>query len=307
MTPFEPRAVVVVPTFRRPQMLRATLASLKAQQTDVPFAVLVVENDAAGLAGQQVAFDFFARERLSGVAIVAAEQGNVAAINAGFAAALERFPRAEYILMIDDDEVASPHWLGLMVGAAERSGAGIVGGPVNPRFEGDIGRSMREHPVFWPISAPTGSLPMIYGSGNCLIRRRVFGQLGLPAFDPAFNFLGGGDTDFFTRARLAGVSFYWQADALITETVPATRTVPRWVLKRGLRVGAINRRIERKSRSAPLVFAKDVLVLIRSAVRFVRELVRSRSLLLASYPVSVALGRLLSIAGVETGQYRARP
>ncbi len=305
MKAFHPHAVVVVPTFRRPQMLCATLASLKAQQTDMPFVVLVVENDAGGLAGQHAAFDFFARERLNGVTIVAAEQGNVAAINAGFAAALDRFPSAEHILMIDDDEVASPHWLARMVGAAERSGAGIVGGPVNPRFEASVERGLREHPVFWPISAPTGSLPMIYGSGNCLIRRSVFARLGLPAFDPAFNFLGGGDTDFFTRARLAGVRFYWQADALVTETVPATRTVPRWVLKRGLRIGAINRRIERKRRPAPLVVAKDLAILGLAPFRFVRELVRSRSLLRAAHPVSIALGRLLSSGGIETGQYRA--
>lgn len=305
MSAFEPRAVVVVPTFRRPQMLRATLMSLKAQQTSMSFVVLVVENDAEGLAGQQAAFDFFARARLNGVTVVERVAGNVAAINAGFSAALERFPTAEHFLMIDDDEVASPRWLDLMVGAAERSGAGIVGGPVTPQFEHEVEEGMRSHPVFWPISAPTGSLPMIYGSGNCLIRRHVFETLGLPAFDPAFNFLGGGDTDFFTRARLAGVTSYWQADALVTETVPATRTAPRWVLKRGLRIGAINRRIERKRRPAPLVIAKDLAILGLAPFRFVRELVRSRSLLRAVHPVSIACGRLLSIGGIETSQYRA--
>ena len=56
MSGFAPRAVVVVPTFRRPDMLRATLLSLAAQQTEVPFAILVVENDAEGLAGQDAAF-----------------------------------------------------------------------------------------------------------------------------------------------------------------------------------------------------------------------------------------------------------
>ena len=29
---------------------------------------------------------------------------------------------------------------------------------------------------------------MIYGSGNCLIRRRVFDGLADPRFDPQFNF-----------------------------------------------------------------------------------------------------------------------
>jgi len=305
VTGLDPKAVVVVPTFRRPAMLRATLQSLAAQEVDFRFAVLVVENDAEGLAGQEAAFEVFARERLNGVAIVEARQGNVEAINAGFAAALERFPHARYILMIDDDEIASPRWLARMVEAAEVSGAGIVGGPVNPQFEADAPGGMQAHPVFWPIKAPTGPLPMIYGSGNCLIRRDVFELLGRPAFDPAFNFLGGGDTDFFTRARGAGVGFYWQADALVTEMVPADRTQARWVFKRGLRIGAINRRIDRKSRPAALVVAKDVAILALSPFRFVRELVRSRSLLLAFHPVNVALGRVLSMGGIETSQYRA--
>lgn len=305
MTPVDPKAVIVVPTFRRPQMLRATLASIAAQHVDFPFAVLVVENDAQGLAGQDAAFDVFARERLSGVTIVAERPGNVEAINAGFVAALERFPRTDLFLMIDDDEIASPTWLARMVAAANSSGAGIVGGPVNPVFEAQVGSGMQSHPVFWPISAPTGPLPMIYGSGNCLIRRSVFERLGLPAFDIAFNFLGGGDTDFFTRARNAGVAFYWQADALITETVPMERTQRKWVFKRGLRIGAINRRIDRKGRGASAVLAKDAAILAVSPLRFLRELVRSRSVLRALHPVNVALGRLLSIGGIETSQYRA--
>lgn len=301
----DPRAVIVVPTFRRPQMLRATLQSLALQEVDFPFAVVVVENDAEGLAGQDVAFDMFARGHLRGISLVAAKQGNVEAINAGFAAALQRFAATQLFLMIDDDELASPHWLARMVGAAEASGAGIVGGPVNPQFEAAVGAGMRAHPVFWPISAPSGPLPMIYGSGNCLIRRGVFEALGMPAFDVAFNFLGGGDTDFFTRARDAGVTFYWQADALVTETVPSARTQPKWVFKRGLRIGAINRRIDRKTRAALPVLAKDAAILALSPFRFVGELIRSRSLLRASHPVNVALGRLLSIGGIETSQYRA--
>jgi GT2 family glycosyltransferase len=301
----EPRAVVVVPTFRRPEMLRATLQSLARQQVDFPFAVLVVENDAIGLAGRDAALETLDQTSLDGLVMVEPRQGNVEAINAGFAAALQRFPQTQYMLMIDDDEIASPSWLARMVEGAARSGAGIVGGPVNPKFEADVGAGMSRHPVFWPIKAETGPLPMIYGSGNCLIQRRVFEALGLPAFDVAFNFLGGGDTDFFTRARDAGVTFYWQADALVTEVVPSTRTQPRWVLKRGLRIGAINRRIDRKSKAALPVLAKDAAILAVAPFRFLRELIRSRSLLLASHPVNVAVGRLLSIGGIETSQYRA--
>ncbi|MEP7240340.1 MAG: glycosyltransferase [Devosia sp.] len=296
MNAADPRAVIVVPTFRRPAMLRDTLNSLAAQRTSVPFAVIVVENDAAG-AGRAMA------ESMGVAVITEPNQGNVAAINAGFAAALDRYPSAPYLLMIDDDEVAAQRWLDLMIAAADTSGSGIVGGPVTPTFDAEVSEGMRGHPVFWPIDAPSGPLPMIYGSGNCLIRREVFDRVGL--FDPAFNHLGGGDTDFFTRARKAGVSFYWEAGAHVTERVPPSRTQPGWVFRRGLRIGAINRRIDRKGRPEAQVLLKDAAIVALAPFRFVRELVRSRSLLRAAHPLTIALGRLLSIGGVETKQYRA--
>ena len=177
-------AVVVVATFRRPAALAETLASLAAQVTTTRFAVVVVENDAEARLGLSVARAVFDAGRIVGLAIVEARRGNVYAINAGFEAALAGFPDAEYLLMIDDDEVASPGWLARLFDAAEASGADIVGGPVMPRFHDGAPGYLTGHPVFWPLDAKTGPLPMIFGSGNCLMRRRVFATLGAPAFDP---------------------------------------------------------------------------------------------------------------------------
>jgi GT2 family glycosyltransferase len=141
-------AVVVVATFRRPDGLAETLASLAAQIATTPFAVLVVENDAQGQAGRTVADRIFASRTLGGTTLVEEKRGHVQAVNAGFAAALARYPEAEYLLMIDDDELASPHWLAGLVDAAEASGADIVGGPVVPRFTKDAPGYLRRHPVF---------------------------------------------------------------------------------------------------------------------------------------------------------------
>ncbi len=46
-------AVVCVPTFRRPDMLRATLESLVAQRTNISFAVVVIDNDADARTGSR--------------------------------------------------------------------------------------------------------------------------------------------------------------------------------------------------------------------------------------------------------------
>jgi hypothetical protein len=303
-------AVAVVPTFRRPAMLAETLASLAAQKTDVRFAVLVVENDAAGREGLGVASSWLATGSLPGMALVEENQGNVHAINAGFAAALARFPNAAHLLMIDDDEVASGEWLDAMVGAAEATDADIVGGPVVPRFRDDAPRLLRHHPVFWPSHERTGSVPMIYGTGNCLVRRRVFDQLGLPALDPRFNFLGGGDLDFFTRANRAGLRSHWVQEALITETVPGDRARIGWVLKRGLRIGSINRAVEAKqvrdTAGRLKVLLKDIAIVPLALARAVAQLAVTHNPVIAAHPLAVSLGRLMAAAGVEQQPYRAK-
>ena len=108
--------------------------------------------------------------RLRGVCVVEPRQGNVHAINAAFETARETFHRAVNLLMIDDDEIASPGWLEAMLNAAESSGADIVGGPVWPDFDDAMKRGLRHHPAFAPAYDATGPAPVIYGSGNCLIR-----------------------------------------------------------------------------------------------------------------------------------------
>jgi GT2 family glycosyltransferase len=302
------KAIVVVPTFRRPDGLADTLASLAAQVTATPFAVIVVENDADGRLGLAAAERWFETGTIDGMVVVEPGRGHAQAVNAGFAAALAHYPDAEFFLMIDDDERASPHWLDLMVAAAETAAADVVGGPVEPRFAGDAPRFLTGHPVFWPIDAKTGPLPMIYGSGNCLTRRRVFEALGSPAYDLQFNFLGGGDTDFFMRAKLAGFSSYWVREALVTETVPAARARVPWVLRRSLRIGAINRRLDRKRhaalRGAVLVGIKDLAILGLAPLRVIRDLIRTRNAFTALHPLVIAIGRLASACGWQVEQYR---
>ena len=218
--------VVCIPSFRRPQHLRLTLESLAGQRTDRRFAVVIVENDALELRKRAGRHRIPRERQIAGLCVVEPRQGNCHAINAAFETALATFPAASHFLMIDDDEIASPDWLELMVRAAETTGADLVGGPVLPNFDDDSKRGLRRHPAFRPAYDSSGPVPVIYGCGNCLITRPVFARLGDPAFDLRFNFLGGGDTDFFVRCRQAGMKFHWAAEAVITETVPHSRTNP---------------------------------------------------------------------------------
>ncbi len=301
--------VVCIPSFRRPQHLGRTLQSLAEQRTRRRFAVVVVENDAMGCEGAPVAAEFLRSDRLQGLCVVEPRQGNCQAINAAFETALATFPNAQHLLMIDDDEIASPGWLEQMVGAAETTGAEIIGGPVFPDFDDDTKRGLRRHPAFWPAYDASGPVPVIYGCGNCLIRRKVFTGLADPAFDLRFNFLGGGDTDFFVRCRQAGMKFHWAADAVIIETVPSSRTAPRWLALRGLRIGAINYHVELKAartvRTRLSLLARMLARLPLSIVRAGQLAVTEPETMIALHPMAVAFGSALASLGIEPQPYKA--
>jgi GT2 family glycosyltransferase len=301
--------VVCIPCFRRPQHLRLTLESLGRQRTDRRFAVVIVENDAAGRESVPVAAEFLQAGRFAGLCVIEPRQGNCHAINAAFETALASFPTAAHFLMIDDDEIASADWLERMVSACEASGADLIGGPVLQNFDDEMKRGLQRHPAFRPAYETSGPVPVIYGCGNCLITRRVFAGLVDPAFDLRFNFLGGGDTDFFVRCRRAGMRFHWAAEAVITETVPHNRTNPGWLLLRGLRIGAINYHVQRKAAktawSRGRLLAKMFAMLPMSLVRAGRLIFTEQRAVIAMHPMIVAAGSALAAIGIEPQPYKA--
>jgi GT2 family glycosyltransferase len=304
------QAVVCLPTCRRPAMLKRTLESLAAQRTRVSFAVVVVDNDPVRREGEAVARAFFAQGRLRGLSVVESEPGNCRACNRAFDEAFAQFPSASYILMIDDDEVASPVWLDRMVAAALRTRADIVGGPVVPQFEGGASAAFAQHPVYLPAYEASGPTPMIYGSGNFLIRRDAFARLDSPRFDLGYNYLGGGDMHFFTRCRRAGMSFYWEQAAEAQEMVPRARISVAWVLRRSLRIGVINYRVDRAFSPALYargkLLAKNLVLLPVSVYRTFRALAQGKPTLVSLHPIAVALGRIMASFGYKPEAYRRK-
>jgi glycosyltransferase involved in cell wall biosynthesis len=305
-----PEAVVCIPTFQRPAMLHRTLQSLAEQGRAIRFAVVVVDNDSKARAGVSVVASFLREGKFSGLCLVEERQGNCYAINRAFREGLQRFPTARYFLMIDDDEIADPTWLERMVAAARNHDADVVGGPVVPEFPDDVPRDLFRHPIYWPAFEKSGFVPLIYGSGNCLIQRRAFEKVANPSFDLRFNYLGGGDTDFFTRCRAAGLVFYWQQSARIVETVPPERLQLGWILRRGLRIGAINFRIDQARNRTPRgrirLAVKNLALVPISALRSLKLALQRKPLLVALHPMVIAVGRILASFGGEPEQYRIR-
>jgi GT2 family glycosyltransferase len=304
------RIAVVVPTYKRPEHLALTLSSVARQSPGVPFAAVVVENHAAGQEGAAVVRAMFARGELGGVLVVEPRQGNCNAYNAGFAAALAAFPALTHVAIIDDDEVAEPDWLARLLSAAMAGeGAELVGGPQKPVFDDAEGaRRFAAHPVFRPAHGESGAAGLITSTGNCLIAATVLREMAPDWLDPRFNFLGGGDTDFFTRCRQRGYRFRWAAEAVVVETVPARRTERSWITARSLRNGLISALIQRKHNPGVAgrlkVFAKSLALLAASPIRSLLLWRETGSAYAGSYHMMIAAGRILAEFGYRIEQYR---
>jgi GT2 family glycosyltransferase len=301
--------VVTLPTFKRPEQVLETLASLLAQETDRRFAVIVMENEAEARAGAKAALPLFERGDIPGMVIIAHDRGNCSAYNAGWQTAILHFPNFKHLLVIDDDEIAEPQWLERMCKAAESLDADIVGGPQVPVFADPAHAGWAEHPVFAPPYRETGRVPALYSSGNLLIGRDVLVAMGPPFLDLKFNFMGGGDSDFLSQAAQRGFGLGWCAEARVHETVPARRVEADWIRARSLRNGVISTLVEKKKlKGTPLagtkVFLKSLALLAASPFRGAIRLARTGSPAAALYPVHVALGRVLAEFGYANEQYR---
>ncbi|TGT87602.1 MULTISPECIES: glycosyltransferase [unclassified Mesorhizobium] len=302
-------AIVTLPTFKRPEQLLETLASLRQQQTGRRFAVIVMENEAEARDGAKAALPLFERGEIPGMVVIAHERGNCSAYNAGWQTAILHFPNFRHLLVIDDDEIADPQWLERMCRVAETLGADIVGGPQVPVFADPAHATWAEHPVFAPPYRETGRVPALYSSGNLLIGRNVLTAMGPPFLDLKFNFMGGGDADFLSRSAQRGFVLGWCAEAKVRETVPARRVETNWIRARSLRNGVISTLVEKKKRAGTpfagaKVFAKSLALLAASPLRGMMRLARTGSPAIAIYPVHVALGRVLAEFGYANEQYR---
>jgi GT2 family glycosyltransferase len=278
------------------------------QTVQTAFAVVVVENHASGLEGAHAAAEVLAGSHLDGMVIVEARQGNCNAYNAGFRHALAAFPGLTHVAIIDDDEVAIPEWLERLLESLD-GGGDVVGGPQVPVFEdADAARRYASHPVFRSAHGTSGTAGLITSTGNCLISVRALSAMAPDFLDERFNFLGGGDTDFFTRLGEKGFRFRWRQDAVVHETVPARRTQRSWITARSIRNGLISALIQRKQMPGLLgrlkVIAKSLALLAASPVRSVALAVKTRSVYAGSYHMMVAAGRILAEFGYTIEQYR---
>jgi glycosyltransferase involved in cell wall biosynthesis/GT2 family glycosyltransferase len=129
----------------------------------------------------------------------------------------------EYILFMDDDNVARPDEVRTLVAAAERARADIVACFLHV-FQGVAPRPDEKPPRIWPFLGAAlgpGLLRNVFGDANALYRRDVFDRIG--GFTEDFG-VGCEDWEFLARAALRGLRL-----EVVPEALVAYRQSPRGV------------------------------------------------------------------------------
>lgn len=220
------RVSIVIPTIRRVDGALAAARSALAQQCDADFEIVLVDNDPAGGALDQLYV--FAGRANRHVAIVHEPRPGVAnARNAGVRAAKGRF-----IAFLDDDEIAPVRWLSELLRVQSETKADAVFGPVSPRFAEP---PRRHHDFFEHVFArdphhAEGLIRSFYGCGCSLVRRSV-----LPSpmpFPAERNETGGEDLMMFEALQASGAKFAWAPSAYVWEEPDAARVTLAYALRK---------------------------------------------------------------------------
>jgi glycosyltransferase involved in cell wall biosynthesis len=193
---------VVVPTRNRAAYLEVALRSIRSQDIDEPYELIVVD-DASTDATPEVA------ERADATFIRQPEpSGPNAARNAGIAAA-----HGALVAMVDDDVLAPPGWLRAMRDGSRRHlEADVFGGPIRARFEGATPRSCgREQPPITTLDlGPADRNAEAVWSANIAFRRETWQEVGpFPEAAP----IGGDEEEWLHAVRRSGRTIMYLADA----------------------------------------------------------------------------------------------
>jgi GT2 family glycosyltransferase len=223
------RVSVVVPTYRRPELLGRCLSALAAQTLPPEDYEVLIADDASDTTTRRQVEDFAAGVKCAVRYVpVTGTHGPAAARNAGWRAA-----RAPILAFTDDDTVPDPGWLTAGAGALERdaalaavTGQVIVPLPANPT---DYQRN------------EAGLEGAEFVTANCFCRRDILEELG--GFDERFTAAWREDSDLHFRLLGRGAKLMKVPAAVVVHPV---RPAP-W---------GISLRMQRKSLFDALLYKK---------------------------------------------------
>jgi len=263
-----PCITVCIPTYRRPERLRALLGDI-IQQTCPCNEVVVVDNDPEESARATV--EAFAKE-MTLTRPAFAVQYDVQPVK-NISLTRNRtiaLARGEWLAFIDDDERAPSNWLELMLDAASRYEADGILAPVVPTVPDEAPGWIKRGQFYDLPRATTGQIVPAnnYKFGNVLMRAQVLREEAGP-FDSAYGTTGGEDGDLLCRLELKGVRMIWSDDAVVYEPVEQKRLSAKWLWMRAMRGGQDFARHTSGGRYGTVSVAGKIVFVVRALLQLV--------------------------------------
>lgn len=143
----------------------------------------------------------------------------------------------DYLAFIDDDEVASPDWIHQMMHTLESYQADVVSGKINRELPPEIPSWIVQGNFFEKKNHPTGTLRKTSSTCNVLFDLKKICIDWKLRFDMRLNMVGSSDILFFRQAHDLGARIVWLNEALVTETIPQSRSTKEWLVQRAYRMG----------------------------------------------------------------------
>jgi len=150
----------------------------------------------------------------------------------------------DWLLFLDDDEIADPNWLVEHMNQMDARAFDLAAGPVEVTPpKGALSHS--EQTVFDYLNlerrkrykirterAKAGrSQSLDVATGNWIARLDALHRHNL-RFDERMRFTGGSDTDLSRRARDAGLKIGWVPEAIVRENIPKSRLTKSYIFDR---------------------------------------------------------------------------
>ncbi len=223
---------VCIATHRRPDLLRNLLNSLVAQviSEDVKLEIIIVDNDP-----DESARSVYRQFRNTGQFEFHYFTQPIKNISLTRNKAVEK-ATGEFMLFIDDDEVASPEWTAMLLKAMEDFDADGVFGRVISNVHNKASDWIRKNYLFNRPCPATGTEATSTRTGNCIVKASLLKEVPGP-FDPAYGLTGGSDSHLFYSLKQKGAKFVNCYEAWVSEFVPPERTRLSWLLRRAFRKG----------------------------------------------------------------------
>jgi succinoglycan biosynthesis protein ExoM len=214
---------------------------------------------------------------------------------------------ADAIVFLDDDQTVPEDWLTVLIRAWREEGADAMKSKIVGLSREEFARHESEgiedlQRQFASSRRDTGIKTL--GTGGVLIGRRIFEELGL-RFDPGFALTGGGDHDYFNRARLRGARLAITHETVAFEWWPENRRDFRAHLRRGFHLGVCSARLRHvENRSAASCLRRGLWFLLSGFVVLPASMWLPRKRRTTARRIAKGAGLLAGLAGYRFEYYR---